>query len=279
MLRAVDDAAGLPSADPVGPNSSVAPARGGLETGRSDTALVGLAVASYVLGVALAYLVLVTPQVRRLSWALIGAWIVFAVLAVVLARSRRAHALLVRWAVPLIALVIGWTCVGAVVTWSFPQSEGTGWLILALLVVADLILVVFSLVAVVRDRKVGVLGLLIIGLLWLPALIGPAETTVLRLRVELAAPSLVEEAQRVLDDPSKAKDMGPFIASDDDRAGRVVGWLIGPGFLGEGPGLVWDPEGVLRASGAAGTDDGYPWVIYGYACEPIVDAWLYCDLQ
>ena len=86
--------------------------------------------------------------------------------------------------------------------------------------------------------------------MWIPLLIGPAETTVRRLRVELAAPSLVEEAQRVLADPSKAEDMGPFIASEVDRAGRVVGWLVGPGFLGEGPGLVWDPEGVLDPSGA-----------------------------
>jgi hypothetical protein len=244
---------------------------------RRDAALVGLAVASYALGVGLAYLVLDTPQVRRLSWALTAACIVFAVLAVVLARSRGARALMVRWAAPLVAFVVGWACVGAVVTWSFPAS-GTGWFILALLVVADLFLVVFSLIAVARDWKVGVLGLLVIGLMWIPVSFGPSETTVRRLRVELAAPSLVEEAQRVLDDPSTAKDMGPFIAYDESE-GRVVGWLIGPGLLGRGPGLVWDPEGVLRPRGSAQTLDGYPWYLSGYACEPIVDDWLYCDLR
>ena len=276
MLGDVNDAAPLPSAEGVGP-SSTGLQRTRPETGRRDAALVGLAVASYALAVALAYLVLHTPQVRRLSGALAAACIVFAVLAVVLARSRGARALMVRWAAPLVAFVVGWACVSAVVTWSLPAS-GTGGFILVLLVVADLFLVVFSLIAVARDWKVGVLGLLVIGLMWIPVLVGPSETTVRKLRVELAAPSLVEEARRVLDDPSKAKDLGPFIAYDESE-GRVVGWLIGPGFLGEGPGLVWDPEGVLQPRGSAGTRDGYPWFISGDTCEPIVGEWLYCDLQ
>ena len=239
MLRDVNEAGALPSADAVGP-SSTGLQRTPPETGRRDAALVGLAVASYALAVALAYLVLHAPQVRRLSWALAVACIVSAVLAVVLARSRGARALMVRWAAPLVAFVVGWACVSAVVTWSF-EASGTGWFILVLLVVADLFLVVFSLIAVARDWKVGVLGLLVIGLMWIPVLVGPSETTVRKLRVELAAPSLVEEAQRVLDDPSKAKDMGPFIAYDESE-GRVVGWLIGRGFLGEGPGLVMGPR-------------------------------------
>jgi hypothetical protein len=276
MLREVNDAAALPSAGVVGPGSTGSePKR--RETSRRDAALVGLAVASYTLAVGLAYLVLATPQVRRLSWALTAACVASAVLAVVLARSRGARALIVRWAAPIVAFVVGWGCVGAVVTWSFPASI-TGWFILALLVVADVFLVAFSLIAVARDWKVGVLGLLVIGLMWIPIFVGPSESTVRRLRVELAAPSLVEEARRVLDDPSKAKDMGPFIAYDESQ-GRVVGWLIGPGLLGRGPGLVWDPEGVLRPRGSAHTLEGYRWDISGYACEPIVDDWLYCDLR
>jgi hypothetical protein len=229
--------------------------------------------------VGLAYLVLHFPQVRRLSWALAAAGIVFAVLAAVLARSRGARALMVRWAAPLIAFVVGWACVAAVMTWSF-EASGTGWFILVLLVVIDVLLVVpLAYIAVARDWKVGVTGLLVIGLMWIPVFFGPSEPTVRRLRVELAAPSLVKDAQRVLDDPSKAKDAGPFIAYDDN-GGRVVGWLIGPGFLGEGPGLVWDPEGVLQPRGLVGTrEPHYPWVVSGDTCEPIVDDWLYCALE
>lgn len=273
----VDDSGGPPSPEAVGPSSPRSQVER-RESGWLDAVLVGLAVASYGLAVALAYLVLDTPQVRRLSWALIVACLGLAGLALLLARSRGAREVTARWAVPLVAFVVGWACVGAVVTWSFPASA-EGWFILALLVVADLILVVLSLVAAARDWKVGVLGLLVVGLLWIPVFVGPSETTVRRLRVELAAPSLVDQALRVLADPSKAEDRGPFIAYAENGDGRVVGWLNGVGLLGRGPGLVWDPGGVLQSGGSANTRDGYPWHIRGHTCERILDDWLYCDLR
>jgi hypothetical protein len=274
----MSDAAGVPSAPDVAPDLT-GPQGERLETGRWDAVRVGLAVALYGLAVVLGYLVLGTPQVRRLSWALVAACFGVAGLVVLLARSRGGRSLMVRWAVPLVAFMVGWACVAAVFTWSYSaRLPGVFIVVFGLLALADVILVLLSLRALPRDRKVGVLGLLVIGLMWMPVFIGPPETTVRRLRMELAAPSLVKEAQSILHDPSKAKDNGPFIAYDG-RGGRVVGWLRGQGFLGRGPGVVWDPEDVLEPHGSARTNDGYPWLLTGDWCEPIVDDWLYCDLR
>jgi hypothetical protein len=277
----MNDAAGVPSAPDAAPNSP-APQDKPPERGRREVILVGLAVTAYGLGVALGYLVIGTPQVRRLSWALIAACLGFAGVVVLLARSRAGRALVARWAVALVAFMVGWIRIAGVVTWAYsPSIPGEFFFILVLVAFADVFLVMWSLlIALQHDWKVGVLGLVIIGLMWIPVVFGPPETTVRRIRMELAAPSLVKEARGVLRDPSKAKDSGPFIAYDEDGRGRVVGWPRGGGFLGRGPGVVWDPEGVLdQDSSSAHTDDGYPRSINGYACEPIVDDWLFCGLR
>jgi hypothetical protein len=43
--------------------------------------------------------------------------------------------------------------------------------------------------------------------------------------------------------------------------------------------LIWDPEGVLDAGGFASTTDGYPWLLDGDMCQPVVDDWLYCNMR
>jgi hypothetical protein len=236
------NAAGVSSAHDVSPNSC------GSQLGRTEKSwrrfvLVGLAVTTYGLAVTLGHLVLIAPEVRRLNGLLVAACLGFGGLAMAAARSRGARGLTVRWAVPLVALTAGWACVAGIVTWSYRATDMDGVAALFLRAVVDVFLVVLSLLAVARDWKAGALGLLPISLTWTAVFFGPSESTARRVRVELAARTLVKEAERVLEIRRRRRIWAVCRVRGVGRPSlhgrRVVGWLIAPGILDEGLGLVW----------------------------------------
>ena len=241
-------------------------------------ALALLAVAAYAVTVAAALSSLTTPRVDRAHPVLVVGLVVLARACMALVRSPGLRAVLARWSSPLTALASGWPACAVVLTWS---SFDLG-----------IALVLFGFVAVMHVAWLGtgfpfpwaenkparVIGLAVVVATWLCVLVGPPETALRQVRVRLAAPTLARDAARVRDEPSLAQDMGPFVAYDGE-GGRVVGWLIGSGFLGRGPGIVWDPDGVLAGAGQARTRDGYPWALGGSSCEVVIEDWLYCYMR
>lgn len=251
----------------------------GARPGGLDTLFVAGAVMAAGAAVVVGLLVFVEPAVSRLGWAFALSVLAATGCIALVVRRAAAREVAKRWALPMLGLALGLPYIGVRVTWSVPE-----WWILLLpflfvVAAAHLGLLCMSTLKLRTDWRVGLVGFVVVGATW-ASILGPApDSRLRRARVELAAPDLVIEAQALLDEPLGSGPRGPFVATSRPDGGRVVGWQIGFGMLGNGQGLIWDPDGVLRPSVVAVTTDGYPWGIPGDHCEIITDGWLLCSMQ
>jgi hypothetical protein len=252
-----------------------------VEPRRIDGLLVVAAVLFLAGSICLALLVFVDPMVSRFGW-LFGVCSAAGVASTALvARRPGAGVVARRWEVPLVGLAMGFPLIAARLTWSLPDLVLVVLVLLYLvpLLIVDVAVVIIAVATIPRNWRVGLVGVLVPIITW-TAIVGVIPDGISRrARIELAAPDLIDDAEVLLASPRAADAQDPFVAHEDDGSGRVVGWPIGWGFLGRGPGLIWDPDGVLMPDGLAQTTDGYPWFIYGSSCERIVDDWLYCNMR
>lgn len=248
----------------------------GAPHGRLDDLLVVGSAMAVSASAALGLVVFVDPAVSRLGWAFALSVAAAVGGTAVVCRRATARAVARRWSGPLIGLALGLPYIVTRATWSSPPWMLALLPFLVVLFIAHFVLVCVSASELRTNRRVGVAGFVVVAASW-ASILGPLpDSTLRRARVSLAAPDLVVEAQALLERPPRSAPQGAFVATAPEGAGRVVGWPIGTGMLGNGEALVWDPDGVLGPDGAARTTGGYPWLVDGRSCQPIIDDWRYC---
>lgn len=245
-----------------------------------DVLLLLATVAAGSVGVVLLLLVAPVPRADRL-WPVLLLALVMLGGGIELSRRRpTTRRIARRWRMPLVAWGSGFPAVAAVATWPI----NIGFLLFAylcLLVVVDLVLLGRVVAKRRSDPLVALVGLVPIVLTWV-LMLGdvPTEETARRMRVELAAPDLVADAQQALADLD-GTDGALFVAADRAATRHLAGWVVLSPLLAisNGVGLVWDPDGLLKSGQDFGTVDGYPWFFDQDSCERIVDDWYECVLN
>jgi hypothetical protein len=213
--------------------------------------VVGAVAASYTT-VLLAYLVRFHPVVKSLTIPLVVAAVGTVLITTLAYRRARTRRLARSWRMPILGLLVAAPLVAWRVTWALvPPAWALVLLAVALsTVIVHTALLYWSASYLKSDWRRALIGVLVVAISWTCIVWVPALIDVRRIRVELAAATLVTQAEALLDDPQPAGEQGAFIAVSTTGNTRVVGWRRGLGFLGNGKGWCGTP---LESSRRVGT--------------------------
>jgi hypothetical protein len=197
-------------------------------------------------------------------WALRHEWFrrVVVRMAVVIAASTLVVSIIATW----FLLPIEWS------------GELLGYVVLAPLAVAVLIIALVRARRYPADSAVGILGVLAFAAVLVFGS-GPLGERGLHFRIHLVSSDYRSEAARLIaSEPSvdRQGDGVHVVAREIDGDRAMVGWVWVEGIPARSYGVVYDPDGLIDDRAAVEADEGPIWTIR--LCDHVTGPWYYCRL-